>query len=442
MAGGIFTSQNKVRPGAYINFKATNRAGNGVNDRGIVTMPLALSWGEEGKLIEIKNTDFIEGNLISMIGYNGHEIEVQLIREAFKNAHTVITYRLNKNGAKATAAQDEFNIIAKYPGTVGNRISIQVKAKLKNIFEVNVLLDGKVLEKFEAATVEELAKVNSKYVNFTGTGALTAIAGLNLEGGEDGEVSDENYSDYFKLIKSKRFDVMGLPLVESTEVKEQALVFVKNMREERGRKVQVVLRDYTTANYEGVISIDQGYKTETEIIKQDGFVAYIAGLTAGSAINKSNTYAIIPGATEIINPKDDLEIEEGIKEGMLMLSYSDNGAVRIETDINTLTSYSDSTNEDFSKNRVIRTLDNIHNVAKMKFEEEYIGKVSNNPDGRNVYKTDMLKHLKDLEAMEAISEVIAEDIIISQGDKVDSVVVGMNVKPLDSMEKLYMIINV
>ena len=45
MAGGTFTVQNKVRPGAYINFKSVGKPLGTVADRGIMTMPLALKWG-------------------------------------------------------------------------------------------------------------------------------------------------------------------------------------------------------------------------------------------------------------------------------------------------------------------------------------------------------------------------------------------------------------
>ena len=46
MAGGIWLAQNKVRPGAYINFKAVPKSKMTVGDRGIVAMGLPLSWGK------------------------------------------------------------------------------------------------------------------------------------------------------------------------------------------------------------------------------------------------------------------------------------------------------------------------------------------------------------------------------------------------------------
>ena len=58
LGGGTFTAQNKILPGSYINFVSLNKANAGLSDRGIVTMPLILDWGESDKVVEITNADF------------------------------------------------------------------------------------------------------------------------------------------------------------------------------------------------------------------------------------------------------------------------------------------------------------------------------------------------------------------------------------------------
>lgn len=44
MSGGIWTTQNKVLPDAYINFKGVSKPQASVGSRGIITAPMALSW--------------------------------------------------------------------------------------------------------------------------------------------------------------------------------------------------------------------------------------------------------------------------------------------------------------------------------------------------------------------------------------------------------------
>lgn len=63
MAGGIFTGQNKIRPGAYINFKSVAKPTGKVGARGISTIPLILGWGPSDKLIEINSSDISDGKI-------------------------------------------------------------------------------------------------------------------------------------------------------------------------------------------------------------------------------------------------------------------------------------------------------------------------------------------------------------------------------------------
>ena len=46
MAGGTWVSQNKERPGAYINFNSVTAPEVEIGSRGIATIALPLKWGE------------------------------------------------------------------------------------------------------------------------------------------------------------------------------------------------------------------------------------------------------------------------------------------------------------------------------------------------------------------------------------------------------------
>ena len=117
MAGGTFTVQNKVRPGAYINFKSAGKPLGTLSDRGIMTMPLSLKWGPSKKVIEITNETDIE----EVLGYSLLDQELLLIKEAVKRASKILLYRVN-DGTKATATVEPLTITARYGGTRGNAI--------------------------------------------------------------------------------------------------------------------------------------------------------------------------------------------------------------------------------------------------------------------------------------------------------------------------------
>ena len=444
MAGGTFVTQNKIRPGAYINFKSVPKPISNIGTRGIVSIPMPLKWGKEDSIITIYSTDISDGKLFDKIGYNGSEPDIQLIREALKNSYLLLLYRLDSGGNKATTTIGNLTVTAKYSGTLGNNISVsitEITTKLKQkqtrakTYSIKTFLGNKIVDEQVTDVIANIK--NNNWVEFSGTGDFTASAGKQLANGTDGTISDANYSKYFNLIKNKKFNTIGIVSDEKT-VKDNAVAFIKDIRENKGKKVQAVLRDYSSADYEGIISVDQGYKTESEDVDVSGFVAYMAGLTAGSEVNKSNTYHVIPNAIEIINFKEDEEIEEGLKTGKLILSYNSDEKVIIEQDINTLTTFTSEKGEEFSKNRVIRTLDELNNQIKIIWENSFIGKSDNNDSSRNIFKNTIISLANDLQNLNALENFSSDDISISIGQSKDSVVVELQIQPVDSMEKLYM----
>lgn len=66
--GGIFTIQNKILPGAYINFVALGSVPK-VGARGIAALPLELDWGPENQAFALEAAEF---NQVAMkvLGYD------------------------------------------------------------------------------------------------------------------------------------------------------------------------------------------------------------------------------------------------------------------------------------------------------------------------------------------------------------------------------------
>ena len=91
---------------------------------------------------------------------------------------------------------------------------------------------------------------------------------------------------------------------------------------------------------------------------------------------------------------------------------------------------------------MVRVLDAIANDVARIFSQYYLGKQSNNANGRNLLKAELIQYHEQLQAMEAIEGFIPEDITISQGVEKQDVVVYEKVRPTDAMEKLYMKVEV
>ena len=136
------------------------------------------------------------------------------------------------------------------------------------------------------------------------------------------------------------------------------------------------------------------------------------------------------------------ETEKALTDGFFVFGYRANRTVKCVQDINSFTDFSASKTRDFSKNIIIRVLDEINNTIKSIFEISYEGKVKNNMIGRDGFKGSLIDYYIKLQNKEAIEDFSSKDITIKQGDDKESVYVETYVKPVDAMEKLKMIVRV
>lgn len=443
---GVWNGQNKLRPGAYINFKAVRNANVSATARGIVALPLALGWGPENKVVEVLAAEIADGTFTKKLGCTIDDPAVQPLIEAMKYASKALVYSLTAGGVKASATigtgETALKVSALYSGTKGNDLSVVItQAANKGKFEVLTLLGTVTKVKQVGEKIEDLTA--NAFVSFEGAGALKVNAGTKLTGGTDSAVTAVSLSSFLSAIERKNWNAVGLPLfgVDGTAFNATVGAYIKALRDS-GKKVVAVVNGYPGADSEGVVSVDQGYRTETETVSVDAFVGTVAGMCAGTPINQSNTYRTITGALEIINPKTDDEIEEGILNGCFMLSYRQDETVVVESDINTLVNIDADKSEAFKKNRVVRTLDDIANTVRATFENNFIGKVARDAAGKNAFKAAVIKYFTQLQNMSAIQNFTADDIEVMDGDNIDSIVVNVSVQPLDSMEKLYMTVAV
>lgn len=440
MAGGTWQSQNKIRAGAYINFVGVAKGLMTVGDRGIVALPLPLTWGAEGTLIEVLSTDMLTNDARALVGCNAFDSEAKLLAGALTYAYKALVYRTTKGGAKAKVTLGNLVVTAKYAGTFGNQIQVSIaKDTDSGIFTVYTYVKGSVVDTQRVVEIADLD--NNDYVVFSGTGALAETAGSTLNGGTDGTATND-FGEFFELIKMAKWQVLAM---FSTELQVQAntINLIKTLREEEGRYVQAVVCNNATVDYEGIINSVCGAVINGVEYSVSDFVAIVAGMTAGASFNESNTARKIEGATKIIGELTDADIKKGLQKGHFILSTSSSGNIKVEQDINSLHTFTIDKGYVFSKNRVIRTLDEIGTTTCVTWEDNYMGKVDNNEDGRTAFKADLIQYANELMRLNGITEFDSlEDLKVERGSDIDVVLVDWNVKPVDSMEKLYMTVAV
>lgn len=422
MAGGNFTTQNKVRPGAYINV-ASNSMNRVVGaTRGIVALPLVLGFGTSEITAVTSQTDFLR-----TLGYELNAPELLFVREALRGAATVLIGRVGGNhGVAASATSGGFTARARYRGVRGNDITIRIVADIDMAgeFIVETFIDTTLVDSQRASAVADLQA--NAFIEFSGE-TLAATAGLSLAGGSDGVTNVSHYTTYLEAMEEHEFNTMAIP-TEDTTIKQLAVNFITRMRDE-GRKCQVVVADMV-ADGEYVINTDEAVVT-----------AWVAGVTAGAAVNESNTHRMYDGEIALQLRHVNSDIVSALESGKFVFRKRGDDVI-VEQDINSLTTFTPQRNEFFSKNRLLRVMDDIANSVKQMFSEQFIGRVTNDETGRNVFRMAVIDYLSNLQDMRAIENFDAEDIQIAAGNAKDSIVAQLYVQPVDAMEKLYMDVEV
>lgn len=345
--GGTWTSQNKILPGAYINFLSNAPLSITVGDRGIVVIMQEMSVGTKGEMYSITALDqseWPEGTTAA---------DKLLANEALKGAQTVIVYNLGRD-----------------------------------------------------------------------------------------HIADD-VEDALETLQTENFNVLCYPYdgEGTASIKAEIQTWIEAMRDDEGVKIQAVLANYK-ADSEAIINVTQGVKlTDGTELTPAQTTAWVAGVTAGARINQSNTGRKYEGAVDVVPRMTKSEMEVAIQNGEFIFKVDTAQNVTAVYDINSLTSITVDKGKPFTKNRVIRTIDGINNDITTIFESNYVGKVDNNPDGRSLLRATLIEYFNELQRLNAIQNFAPEDVTVSPGQDSDAVVIDCYIQPVDSVEKIYITVN-
>lgn len=431
----------------YINVKSRRSVNANVGSRGIVAIAEPLSWGPTGVVQEI-----IPGeDLRPYIGYDITNAKAMFLREMMKGSDTtagpsnILLYRpAGTGGVKATATIGALTVTALYTGVRGNDISIIIQEQVdsEGTYDVSTVIDGSVVDEQSITDLSQL--IANSWVGFSGTGTeITETAGTPLTTGADPSVSSTDYANFLTAIEPYQFDILVYDGTDTATIQAIAQ-FVERISNNVGQKCQAVMAGETAANCnsEFVIAVNNGVRLDdgTELTAQQA-TWWVGGAEAGALYYQSLTYAQYPNAVEA-NPKlTDARAETAVQDGYLC--FIDNfGTVKVCTDINSLTTFTVDKGQEFSKNRLMRVLMQFCNDVYEHFSNYFIGKVDNNDSGRNLLKAWIVEYLNGMQANNGIQNFTAEDVTVSAGNSVDSVVIDVELQPVDSVEKIYMTVTV
>lgn len=174
--------------------------------------------------------------------------------------------------------------------------------------------------------------------------------------------------------------------------------------------------------------ISGGYVGETEYYSGK-YAAYVAGLIAGTAINRSLTFT--PVSLDDVNKRlRNSEIVAALEKGSLVL-VNDGEKVKIESAITT----------GGIKIRSARARIAIATDIEKTARDQYIGRLNNDEDGQAALISAIKVYLETLEQNGVLTDIVVtlDPTTSSNGDKV---FLQISYRELDSMERIFLTINV
>lgn len=429
----------KVRPGNYINFKAQKKMQVSSSSRGTAVIPLVgYDWGPDGEFIKL-TSDAPDAEIVKLGRsiYSDDE-KIMLVRLAMETAAVVYVYVV-AGGKKASKTVEGLTATAKYAGKRGNDIRISSKANTAGGFDISVYLDMELVELYESvSTVEELAAEESGYVEFSGTGDLTAFAAVSLEEGAGQENTNGAIATFLDKVERIKCNTVLIPLEEESLVAAAASK-VKYLRTKIGKTVQFVFPNYEGDDI-GMINVVNSFRLYGKDLSVLHAAAWVTGATAAAGKTETNTYKAVANAEAVVGELSNEQAVDAVKAGKFFFSTDDEGNVIVETDINSLVHPNSDQDDSYKKNRVIRVFDSFADDLGILLPP---AKFDNNAEGWKLMLglgRSLLKKYSDMDGGDgAIKNVDADnDFTIDAARSTgDATYFNIALQPVDSSEKHY-----
>lgn len=178
-----------------------------------------------------------------------------------------------------------------------------------------------------------------------------------------------------------------------------------------------------------IVNLISGVTIDGTSYDSSKFAPWVAGLIAGTGINRSVTYAPAP-VNDVTKRLTNSQIKAALQAGSFVLTH-DGEKVKVEQG---LTSSK-------RKIRSIRARQAVSTDVTKTASDAYIGKIDNNADGQAALISAVKAYLESLEVANVLTD-IAVGLDPQYQSVGDSVYLAISYREVDSMERIFITINV
>ena len=312
-----------------------------------------------------------------------------------------------------------------------------------------------VYKKVDEVDFAHWTETNYDYLKLIYAGAPSSVIAIRIA------TQAEGYNDALKKLKDLKWNYLCIPELEAKDV-STIMAWIKQYRDDNRKTFKVVLA-HATGDHEGIINLTTENITTTITGKKHSAAQYcarIAGILAGLSLDRSSTYYKLDDITSAEVPDDP---DERINNGELVIVF-DGKNYKIGRGVNSLTSFTTDKTEDVRKIKIVEGMDLYLDDIRETFEENYVGKVINDYDHKQMFVAAIGAYHKELrgnvldasydntvavdaEAQRTYLESRGtdtsemDDTAVAMANTGSKVFITSNVKFVDAMEDLDMVVN-
>jgi len=470
------------RPGFYINFQQAAAAAVVPGARGTVGIISEADWGPPNEIVEIAALSEAESYFTDEEDATARLYN--LVRFAFRGGANVVKAArvLNTtNAVKGTLTLTDTNgtpvntlrIDAKYVGTYGNNISVEVaddpvdatKTRIR-IFVEDALVHAVTstvntgAAGFTDNIVALFTALDSPWIDVVkladGDNDLDPVAETNLASGANGDaVTATQFNTVLDLFAANRVNILTTDsavgaiqtaIAEWIADQRAANYYVIGvLGADLADSVVTMNGDANAFNTAGIVYVGPGVVMPnvagTSATYSGASVAsVVAGLIAGVPSGRAITFMGIPGSTNVEQLFTNAEIKSLLANGVCAIAVSPPGSVptaRVERGITTLYNPGVDDISSYKKIRTIRIADAIAEGLSDAANSNFIGRQLDNDAGRAA----IIGAVRDFLRTQADAQLIEDDYTVeldeeeSTGD--GNLFLNIAIKPIDAVEFIW-----
>lgn len=241
---------------------------------------------------------------------------------------------------------------------------------------------------------ESWTQKNYEYIQMTFKAEPNKVLCVRAKTKEDGSI---NVKDTLERVRYIDFDYLASPYLQSSDG-ETVKAFIKKIRAE-GKKAKAVLPEYE-ADCEAIINYSNPFVTAVWNKDSDPvtytaqeYCCRIAGVLASIPLTQSSTYYELEEIVDTVSFEDaDAEVDSG-----KLIIIFDGNKYKIARGVTSLQHISETCPQDFKKIKIIEGADIIRYDIRKTFEDEFVGKINNTYDNKQLLIGAINQYLKELE---------------------------------------------